>query len=347
MPARSPTRADPLARQAAEWIIRLSADEAAERAAAQAGFAAWKNADPRHAEAAARMERLVGNLNQVRGGGVAQPARRALNAALAGNRRLGRATRLASALLLAGLCILPAWVGMQARTPSYWLTDLRSGEGEWPETTLADGSTIALGSLSAVNVDFNHSARTVELVQGEILVDVAKDAARPFIVETAHGRIKALGTRFTVRREAEWTVVTMLESRVEVSPARRSDAAGDTPLLVSAGQQVRIGADGALPAERIDAPSVSQAWYKRQFVAQEMPLPDVLDELDRQRPGRIFYDRKALARIKVSAVLPLNDSDRAVQLLVNNFPELRVRTVTPYLLAVDLAPQAHSGFPEK
>jgi len=292
------------------------------------------------------MEQLVGNLNQVRGGGVTQPARRALDAALDGKRRAGRATRLASAVLLAGLCILPVWVGMQERMPSYWLTDLRSGEGEWPETTLADGSTIALGSLSAVNVDFNRSARTVELVQGEILVDVAKDAARPFIVETAHGSIKALGTRFTVRREAEWTIVTMLESRVEVSPARRSGA-GDGPLLVSAGQQVRIGAEGLFPTEPIDAPSVSQAWYKHQFVAQEMPLPDVLDELDRQRPGRIFYDRKALARIKVSAVLPLNDSDRAVQLLVNNFPELRVRTVTPYLLAVDLAPQARSGFPEK
>lgn len=45
-----------LAEQAADWIVRLSADEAGERRAAESGFAAWKQADPRHAAAAAALK---------------------------------------------------------------------------------------------------------------------------------------------------------------------------------------------------------------------------------------------------------------------------------------------------
>lgn len=340
-----------IARQAAEWIVRLSADDAAERACAQAGFADWKNADARHAEAAARMEALVGRVRQVRGAGP-QAAQAALSAALAGRAsrgrsgRSGRGAKLAGTLALACLCALPAWLALNERGPAYWLTDLRSGVGEWSSSMLADGSTIVLGSLSAVDVDFSRKTRTVKLVQGEILVEVAHEAqaaGRPFVVETEHGSIRALGTRFTVRREAGWTEVSMLESRVAVMPADRavgraadSEAkGGDAPLIVAAGERVRLTRAGVTVRERIDPPSVAAAWQRRQFVAQELPLPDVLDELGRQRPGRILYDREKLAGIKVSAVLPLGDPDRALQLLVNNFPELRVRTVTPYLVAVD------------
>lgn len=128
----------------------------------------------------------------------------------------------------------------------------------------------------------------------------------------------------------------MLASRVEVRPAEA--AAGSAgALVVQAGESVRFNADRLLPPESVDPPSVDRAWAQRQFVAQEMPLPDVLDELDRQRPGRIVFDRAALAGLKVTAVLPLTDTDRALQLLVNNFPELSIRSYSPYLVTVDMA----------
>ena len=57
--------------------------------------------------------------------------------------------------------------------------------------------------------------------------------------------------------------------------------------------------------------------------------------MDRHRPGHIRYDRAQLEGIRVSAVLPLNDTDRALQLLVDSLPMLRVRTLTSYLAMVD------------
>jgi transmembrane sensor len=38
----------------------------------------------------------------------------------------------------------------------------------------------------------------------------------------------------------------------------------------------------------------------------------------------------------VSAVLPLDDTDRALHLLLTNFPQLRIRTVSRYLVLVDV-----------
>lgn len=328
--------ADSVAAQAAEWIVRLSADDAGKQAELAQHFAAWRAADPRHEAAAGRMEAMLGELQAVRRSGAARPAGRALRAALGGKGRGGARHGVALALLLAGLSFLPAWFGLAGQEPGYWLTDLRSAAGEWPTTRLTDGSTIELAGLSAVNLAFDGKTRRVELVQGEILVNVAHDATRPFIVTTEHGSVRALGTRFTVRREAGATVVTMLASRVEVRPVEA--AAGSAgALVVQAGERVRFNADRLLLPEPVDPPSVDRAWAQRQFVAQEMPLPDVLDELDRQRPGRIVFDRAGLAGLKVTAVLPLTDTDRALQLLVNNFPELSIRSYSPYLVTVDMA----------
>ncbi|MCW0206190.1 MAG: histidine kinase, partial [Achromobacter sp.] len=50
------------------------------------------------------------------------------------------------------------------------------------------------------------------------------------------------------------------------------------------------------------------------------------------------YDAQAIAGIRISAVLPLDDTDRALQLLAANLPSLRVRRFTPYFLRVDVAP---------
>ncbi len=331
---------DPIAAQAAEWIVRLSADDADARDELAQHFAAWRAADPRHEAAAGRIEAMLGELQAVRRSGAARPAGRALRAALGGKGRSGARRGVALALLLVGLSFLPVWFGLAGQEPGYWLTDLRSGAGEWPTTRLADGSTLALAGLSAVNLAFDGKTRRVELVQGEILVDVAHDPARPFVVETEHGSVRALGTRFTVRREAGATVVTMLASRVEVRPAEAVDGGA---LVVQAGERVRFNADRLLPPEPVDPPSIGRAWAQRQFVAQAMPLPDVLDELDRQRPGRIVFDRAALAGLKVTAVLPLSDTDRALQLLVNNFPELSIRSYSPYLVTVDLAKSAKTA----
>ena len=320
--------AEVAAEQAAHWIVQLSADDPAEREQARIGFAAWKAADPLHATVAAGMENLLRQLHAVRepAGGDHRPARAAL-AAIAPDRPRQRLRQLAAASAVAVL-VLTGALALGGR-PAYLLADLRSPTGQWHTHTLADGSRITLGSDSAVNVRFHADERHVELVRGDILVDVAKDARRPFIVDSERAAIRALGTRFTVRRDDGATILSMLESKVLAQVPQHP------AVVVQAGQRTRITEDGVGPITAIDAASVQEAWRTRQLVVDDQPLTDVLDELARHRPGQLHYDRAQIAGIRVAAVLPLDDTDKALQLLIDNFPQLRIRMLTRYLVMVD------------
>ncbi|UOD28900.1 FecR domain-containing protein [Massilia violaceinigra] len=324
-------RNDAIAAQAAAWIVRLSGDDEAGRARARAGFSAWKLADPRHAQAAAGMEELLAQLEEVRGqaGGSARPARAALGSVLA--TAPPKRARRAVAALGAALALLagPAWLSANTWRPAWLLADLRAGSGQWRSHTLDDGSRITLNGASAVNLRFDSRRRTVELVQGEILVDVASDAARPFVVETPQGSMRALGTRFTVARQGPATVLSMLESRVAVRSASGGEAS------VGAGQRVTIDAAGIGAPTPIDPASINDAWRLHQLAVADRPLAEVLAQLQRHRSGRIEFDPATVAGIRVSAVLPLDDSDGALTLLQASFPQLRIRTITPWLVLVE------------
>ncbi|MBR8653595.1 FecR domain-containing protein [Achromobacter sp. Marseille-Q0513] len=330
-----------LAEQAAEWIVRLSDGDEAERLREREAFEAWKRADPRHAAAASGMERMVGQLRSARAdaGGNGRPARAGLDASFAGQRRRGRVKRAAAAIALALLLAGPAWIALRAWPPGYLLADVHTATGQWESRRLADGSQIWLNSASAVNLRYDERRRVIELVQGEILVDVAKDAGRPFLVETAHGSIRALGTRFVVNRQSDATILSMLESRVAVRTA--SQRADSEAIEVSAGQRVRITAASVSRPQEIDARGLADAWQRHQLVIDDQPLDEVLDELARHRPGHIHYERAEVRGMRVSAVLPLDDTDRALKLLSTSFPSLRIRTVTPWLVLVDAPPPSH------
>ena len=174
--------------QAAQWLTRLH-DEAVTDADRQA-FNAWRQADPRHEVAIERMSALWGSLDAL----PAKPARIALNRAFTPRPRRG-----AQVVGLLGV-VLCGWLGLQ-HLP-IWMADQRTGIGERRQIALEDGSQLQLNSNSAVDVKFDGHQRVIELLQGELWVDVAKDAQRPFVVRTDQGTATALGTRYLVKRAA-------------------------------------------------------------------------------------------------------------------------------------------------
>lgn len=347
---------DDIAEQAAEWTVRLSSADIAESEAARAGFEEWRRANPLHEAAGAAMQRVIGRMESVRSAasGHVAPARAAFEAARDRDsfgdgrkaathrdrssdtkRDASRTRRVASVLCAVLVAGLIAIIGLPG---SPLLADVRTATGQWETRTLPDGTRITLGSSSAVNLRFDARRRRIELIEGDILVDVAHDATRPFTVTTTHGRIRALGTRFTVDRQGGDTVLTMLESSVSVQTASQRDHKDRNKVIVQAGQRVRFTADAVAPVEDIDIRSVGDAWKFGQLVARERPLPEILDELARYRPGALIYDRAALQDIRMTVVLPLDDTDRALRLLGDSLPSLRVSSLTRYLVRVDLKP---------
>lgn len=309
--------------QAAEWLLRLHEGDLSE--AQRMAFERWKQQGPQYAAAAARMEAVIARMQALRA--KKSPARAALNAAFA-QHKAGRGKNAVRALLLACSLAIPAAALLVSPYPQQWMADVRNGPGQWQTLQLADGSTLTLNGSSAANLHFDQQQRRIELLQGEILVEVAHDSARPFIVQTPQGTLRALGTRFVVKREGDITVLSMLQSRVAAHSANAQET-----VEVDAGSQARMSSNAVRLTGSIDPASVNQAWRRHQLVVEDRPLPDVLDEIARHRAGYLQFDRASLQNLRVSAVIPLDDSDQALQLLAQTLP-IKVRHFTPWLMVV-------------
>lgn len=229
--------------------------------------------------------------------------------------------RKAGAVIVLLLMLGSAWLGLNLVPPAYLLADYRTGVGEERTIELPDHSRVTLNTYSAIDVQFNDSQRRILLRQGEILVEVARDRSRPFVVATPQGTARALGTRYLVRRDAGVTTVTVLKSHVEacIDAGHKVRRDSLTCVALHAGQRTRITADAVEAATNLDAYAES-AWMQGRLAVDNRPLTEVLAELERYRTGRIRFDAAQLAPLRVSGVFPLADTDHALTALEASLP---------------------------
>lgn len=212
---------------------------------------------------------------------------------------------------LAGVGLLGWAGGSHPRLPSVvaaWTADYRTGTGDIRAFTLPDGSRVWLNAASALDADMHDGLRRLALVAGEILVATAHDV-RPFVVDTPQGRMRALGTRFTVRREADRTFLAVYEGAVEIHTA---DDAGTQ--VVPAGRQARF--DAAHISATAPADAAREAWSRGELIAWDLSLADVVDELRPYHAGHISLAPE-IAQRRVFGTFPLRDLDGALAMLAD------------------------------
>ncbi|MDN7139915.1 DUF4880 domain-containing protein [Pseudomonas sp. JQ170] len=96
---------------------------------------------------------------------------------------------------------------------------------------------------------------------------------------------------------------------------------------------VAIAAVQFLPLEFGNSQPAPIAAPAAQAVFHDRPLPEVLGELDRHRPGLIWSDAASLQGLRFTGVLPLQDTDAALALLQATLP-IRVDVYSRYLVNV-------------
>lgn len=220
-----------------------------------------------------------------------------------------------------------AWVGYRVAPWQEWQAEYTTAIGERREFVLLDGSSMALNTDSASDVEFAAQERLIRLHQGEVLVSTAPDVVeiqRPFRVATKHGVIQALGTRFTVRVEADKTYVAVLEKAVRIS----SDSG--ISIELKKGQQLSFTRSEIGSPEQADISAGS--WINGSLMVVNMPLGQLVDELARYRHGVLSCD-PSIRNIKISGAFPLENTDQALELLVKVFP-VHQRRLTRYWVKI-------------
>ncbi|WDZ97240.1 FecR domain-containing protein [Herbaspirillum sp. WKF16] len=319
--ASEPVLPDAILEQAADWFALLISGEA--NPADHARWRAWLQASPLHRQAWSYVEavsqRMVAPVQ-----GTADP-RLAADNIQAANERIRRRRRSLSALLVLMGAGTAGWLAWRhtplADAALAWTADYHTGVGEIREVALPDGTHVWLNTASAFNRDYRADLRRLDLLKGEILIATAHDAARPFVVDTPAGRLRALGTRFTLRQESDAVLLAVYQGSVEIRTA-----ASDAVSVIGAGQQARFRPEGIEPVSRVD--EARQAWSRGSLVAADVPLGELVAELRRYTMQHIGLDADVAAR-RVFGTFPLNDIDKSLE-LVAHAAHLRIRRPLPW-----------------
>ena len=303
------------------WQLTLDSGDG--NLAAHGEFDKWLASDEEHARAWHQLSMLDQRFSVASG-----PARAALLQPREGIRQRVRklGSGLASVVLVCGLVL---FAGQRYLPINYWLADQRTATGEQRTLRLADGTLINLNTHSAIDVRFDDKRRLVVLQEGEILIETGHDDSRPFIVETREGSLRALGTRFIVKREDNGTRLSVLQSAVAAQPE-----ALHREHIFKQGQQVLMRSDGLGPLQAVT--TGTDAWTRGMLVVDNARLEDVIAELGRYRSGYLRLDPQ-LADLRITGSFPLHDTDMALNALLPTLP-VQIQQRTPWWVTVSARP---------
>ena len=320
--------ADEIERRAADWLA-LRETRALTRAES-AAFAAWRAADPRHETAVAELGATWHALDGLRD--YPHPAAAPADPEFFARPRRAawlRALPLAAAAtiaLAAGSWLLSGSIRPSAPAPAVAAspTTLR----------LDDGSEVELRPGSEVAPQFTVAERRVRLVRGEAHFTVAKNPARPFVVEAGGVAVRAVGTAFNVRLDPAASAVAVLvtEGTVRVGePAAVRGAALPSSLLaavLTAGQRTVVAETpsastaAATPVVETLAPAEIDrelAWQAGRLVFDATPLAEVIARFARHGGPRLVLADPALAALPISGRFRAANAEGFLELLESGF----------------------------
>ena len=270
--------------EAAAWAVRVDAGPRDE--ARQLELEAWLAGDPRRRGAFLRAQAGLRLLDQSRVVSKVVPAPTALMTRRASgfpgvSPRAGWALAAMAAGLGAVVLMPPAFGG------------LRTEVGEQRRVALEDGSVAMINTDSSVGVRLAKHQRRITLRRGEAWFQVAKDHARPFVVDAGPVHVRATGTAFSVRREGDGARVVVTEGTV----LAWRDGALVPPLAISAGHEAFLAGNAPQPPEA--KPSRTDdvlAWRRGEIVLNGGTIASAVDEFNRYNTRKIVLRDPAVGR---------------------------------------------------
>ena len=259
----------------------------------------------------------------------------ALEQALMGSNWRRQLAALAAAVLIAAGGSW-AWI---AHTRSDW-TQFETATGEQRTFELPDGSVVYLNTHSRVAIRFAARTRDVRLLKGEALFQVHHDTSRPFRVYTDDAMVQAVGTQFDVYRREDGTVVSVIEGRVNVTPALLPTAPERTPgsasqgsgpalpakapsRTLSASQEARVSHAGSVSIREVSNVTDTVAWRERRLIFTDQTLGQIVDEFNRYRANPIRLEGTGVSERTYTGVFDADDADSLVEVLARD-PALAV-----------------------
>ncbi|MGJ7542479.1 FecR family protein [Variovorax sp. LT1R16] len=307
------------------WVRKLTSGHVSEWEAQ--AFKRWRDADPVHLAAfqeAARQWRL---LESVSGSVLSTSAEAArYHRKTLYRPRFGRRAFLSTAIGGAAAAGVAAYspLGMWPSVEQ-WGADYSTAVGEQREVSLNDRVAIVMNTRTSLRrVNEQGQSVGVELLEGEAAVEVFGNG-QPFRIKAGLGWVIAEAAGFEVKYLDGRTCVTCLHGQVSVDHPASRRLLQERQLVVYSHQTVSEIA-AAVP-ENIST------WRKGELVFEQAPLPAVVEEVNRYRPGRVVLIGDALRAKTVTARIKITEIETALLQIQHTF-DLNVRSFPAGLLVL-------------
>jgi ferric-dicitrate binding protein FerR (iron transport regulator) len=217
------------------------------------------------------------------------------NLAIQGNARLVKLDSGSLSYVLAG-------TDKNEIVPYNTLTTPRSGQYQ---LRLPDGSRVWLNNVSSLRypTSFQGKTREVEL-SGEAYFEIAKDAAKPFVVKLRGEDVEVLGTSFNIMAYPEETTqTTLLTGGVRVKT-------GKTSVVLDPDEQAQLNESGSLKVLKNVPSQDIVSWKDGFFYFGRASFAAVMNKLARWYDVKVIYEGKAPDMEfggKIDRSLPLNE----------------------------------------
>jgi transmembrane sensor len=306
--------------EAARWLARMDAGLTLEETRE---FSAWRKL-PAHAAALSSYEHTLSTFDRPLAAGQGAALARQFRERFAKRRR--RKIVAASSVLTCVALGLFLWRSPSRPPPPATVASASAVVILPQKRVLPDGSVVELKSGADIAVDFSGTFRRVALKKGEAHFQVAKDAARPFVVEVAGVEVKAVGTAFSVELGSKAVAVLVTEGTVSID-AEHSPTATATPVqprafgLVHAGNRlvVALAEDGRVPLapSPVTAPEVAErlAWRAPRLEFTDAPLAEAVALVNQYNRVQLVIEDPALASQRVSGFFRADNYEALLTLL--------------------------------
>ncbi len=283
-------------KEAQAWVVRLASGQVSERDAQV--FRHWCARSRKHANAFAEARAVWGAM---------APAARAVKRAQRPVNTARRAWLGGAVAASLGLLVLrpptdfwPAVAGLAA--------DYATGTGEQRAVALDGGVLVQMNTQTRLDAaPLQDGAAALVLLAGEAEFQAGLRGAARVRVQAGDGMVSAGSARFNIRLFGQEVCVTCLAGRLRVA-----QAGNDAEL--AAGQQLRYRPEHFGLARTVAKGDVS-AWRQRLLVFKQSTLAEVVDEVNRYRPGKLILNGDALKQTRVQASFSLDRLDDVIALI--------------------------------
>lgn len=200
-----------------------------------------------------------------------------------------------------------------------------------PLTTmlLPDGTALKLNAATTISYNRKNfmADRKLELIKGEIFIQVAPNSRSPFRVDLGEVEARDIGTSFNIGKNENKIAIVVAEGKV----AMKQNTTGNQVLLTAGklgfyDEQTKI-----LFAK--DNPDVNyKAWIDKNFVFLETPLTSVAGQLEKVYQAKIDIQGKELKARKLTATLKYQTVDSALAVISASLQCKVIKTKDVYVL---------------